>query len=373
MIGIDHSFWSGKSVLVTGHTGFKGGWLSTWLTELGAAVHGYALPPTTIPSYFALCDLKRKMNCLMGDIRDLAFLTSSMQSAWPEIVIHLAAQPLVRQSYLEPVATFETNVMGTANLLEAIRRTPSVRAAVIVTSDKCYYPDGAPSGHREHDRLGGIDPYSSSKACAELVAAAYTGSFFERTEHPIGVATVRAGNVIGGGDWAKDRIVPDAVRALARSKPLVVRNPNAIRPWQHVMEPLAGYLMLAERLFEDGQKWAGGWNFGPSGSSAITVGRLADLVVEHWGTGSWRRSEECNGPPETTALRLNSTKALCELGWASRLTIEETIDLTIDWYRHAYRHAVDADGGDMYAFSAQQIHRYELTKEQGWVSVMERD
>jgi CDP-glucose 4,6-dehydratase len=318
-------------------------------------VYGYALPPATTPSYFALCNMTHKVRSVMGDVRDASCLTRAMQSAKPDIVIHLAAQPLVRESYLEPLATLETNVMGTANLLEAMRRTPSVRAAVIVTSDKCYHPNGASGRHCEHDRLGGVDPYSSSKACAELVTAAYTQSFFQSVANPIAVATVRAGNVIGGGDWAQNRIVPDAIRALRRSEPLLVRNPNAIRPWQHVIEPLAGYLMLAGKLFEEGLKWAGGWNFGPGRGSEITVGQLADLLIANWGTGSWHRSQERNARPETAALRLNSTKALAELGWSSRLTIEETIDLTIDWYRRA----LHADNGDMYAFSAQQIHQYD--------------
>lgn len=354
MTGVAPGFWRDKSVFVTGHTGFKGGWLATWLLEMGAEVSGYALTPATTPSYFVLCDLEHKMRSVIGDIRDAATLTGSMQHAQPEIVIHLAAQALVRHSHLEPLATFDTNVMGTANLLEAIRRTSSVRAAVIVTSDKCYYPGGSPSGYREQDRLGGVDPYSASKACAELVVAAYVHSFFERSENPVAVATVRAGNVIGGGDWADDRIVPDAIRALQKVRPLMVRNPNSVRPWQHVMEPLAGYLALAGKLFEDGLKCAGAWNFGPGSSAEITVGQLADLLIAQWGKGLWRHSKEGDPPPETAALRLNSIKAECELGWTPRLTIQEAISLTIDWYRRAER----ADSGDMYAFSAEQIRHY---------------
>jgi CDP-glucose 4,6-dehydratase len=355
MTGLAPGFWRGRSVFVTGHTGFKGGWLVTWLAEMGADVCGYALSPVTKRSYFVLCDLKRKVKSVIGDVRDVSALTRSMQSAQPDMVIHLAAQPLVRHSYHDPLATFETNVMGTANLLDAMRRTPSVRAAVIVTSDKCYYPYGISSGYREQDRLGGIDPYSSSKACAELVVDAYIRSFFERSETPVAVATVRAGNVIGGGDWADDRIVPDAIRALERAEPLTVRNPDSVRPWQHVLEPLAGYLMLARKLSEDGLKFAGAWNFGPGSAAEITVGELADLLIAYWGKGSWRHSEEQNALPETAALGLNSTKALCELGWSPRLSIEETIRLTIDWYRRA----ICAESGDMYAFSAKQIQHYD--------------
>jgi CDP-glucose 4,6-dehydratase len=351
---IDAEFWKDKSVLLTGHTGFKGGWLTTWLNELGACVSGYALAPANGPSYFELCNLTHKMSSFVGDVRDSAALTRLVQSCQPEIVIHLAAQPLVRHSYSEPLATFETNVMGTANLLEAIRRTPSVRAAVIVTSDKCYRPDTMRSRHRKHDRLGGIDPYSSSKACAELVTAAYIRSFFERSEKLVAVATARAGNVIGGGDWAADRIVPDAIRALEKSEPLVVRNPNAIRPWQHVLEPLAGYLMLAQKLFDQGPQWAGAWNFGPCPESEITVGELANLLISHWGEGSWHRSQDSEALPEMAALRVNSTKARRRLGWKTRLAIGETISFTIDWYRHALHDVPDS----MYAFSAEQIRRY---------------
>jgi CDP-glucose 4,6-dehydratase len=347
-------FWKDRSVFVTGHTGFKGGWLVTWLVEMGADVCGYALSPATAPSYFELCDLKRRMNSVIGDIRDHAMLTRSMQHAQPELVIHLAAQPLVRHSYLEPLATFETNVMGTANLLEAIRWTPSVRAAVIVTSDKCYYPGDAPIGFCEQDRLGGVDPYSSSKACAELVVAAYARSFFERSENPVAVATVRAGNVIGGGDWADDRIVPDAIRALRSGEPLSVRNPGSVRPWQHVLEPLDGYLTLAKRLLEGGLKWNGAWNFGPGSAAEITVAQLADLLIARWGKGSWRHCTDSNLPPETNVLRLNSTKARCELGWTPRLTIEEAIGLTVDWYRRAQ----GANSDEMYVFSAEQIRHY---------------
>lgn len=351
---VDREFWRGKSVFLTGHTGFKGGWLATWLIEMGARVCGYALAPNTNPSYFALCNLERKLKSVIGDICDAEALIRSMQAARPEVVFHLAAQPLVRRSYREPLVTFEINVMGTANLFESMRRTPSVRAAVIVTSDKCYHPGNTQNGYREEDRLGGSDPYSSSKACAELVAAAYAHSFFERSETRVAVATVRAGNVIGGGDWAEDRIVPDAIRALERGEPLMVRNPLAVRPWQHVLEPLAGYLMLAERLYEDGAKWAGAWNFGPGPESEITVGRLADLVVARWGAGSWRHSAEPAPPPEAVSLRLNSMKALSQLGWTPRLTIDDAVRLSVEWYRRRLR----GEPSDMYTLSAKQIDHY---------------
>lgn len=355
MAALTESFWRHRSVFVTGHTGFKGGWLATWLLEMGARVTGYALVPDTSPSYFELCGLGRKMTSIVGDIRDQATLERALTACAPDVIFHLAAQSLVRRSYRDPVATFAVNVMGTVNVLEAACKAESVRAIIVATSDKCYHPAPTPNGYEEQDRLGGLDPYSSSKACAEMVTLAYSHSFLDRSGSPAAAATVRAGNVIGGGDWAEDRIVPDAVRALERGAPLVVRNPRAIRPWQHVLEPLAGYLMLGEKLFEDGGKWTGAWNFGPPPRADLTVGEIADLLIAHWGDGSWRHDGELNPPPETACLRLNSMKARRELGWTSRLSADEALHLTVDWYRRAVRH----EQRDMYAFSAEQIHQYQ--------------
>ena len=355
MVELNESFWRDRSVFVTGHTGFKGGWLTTWLLEMGARVAGYALAPDTRLSYFELCGLGRRMASIMGDIRDRPALERAIISSAPEVIFHLAAQPLVRRSYQRPAATFATNIMGTVNVLEAARKLESVRAIIVVTSDKCYYPVPATNGYTEQDRLGGFDPYSASKACAEIVTFAYTQSFFDQSPARVGAATVRAGNVIGGGDWAEDRIVPDAIRALERGEILTVRNPDAIRPWQHVLEPLTGYLMLAERLYEDGAKWSGAWNFGPSPDSEITVGNLADLLVAHWGAGSWRHGTESAASPETVVLRLDSAKALRQLGWRRRLSISDAVRLSVNWYRAAR----PEDAGTCYRMSIGQIQSYE--------------
>jgi CDP-glucose 4,6-dehydratase len=262
----DKQFWKNKRVFLTGHTGFKGSWLSIWLDSLGANVHGYSLKPPTDPSLFNLCSIDRFTNSTIGDIRNRDLLKATLQKAQPEIVFHLAAQPLVRESFKNPVETYETNVMGTVNLLDAVRACPSVKAVVIVTTDKCYENREWHWGYRENDPMGGYDPYSSSKGCAELVTAAYRQSFFNPKDfdnHHIAVASARAGNVIGGGDWALDRLVPDCLKAILDGRKIIVRNPHAIRPWQHVLEPLRGYLLLAQKLFENGPQFAEAWNFGP--------------------------------------------------------------------------------------------------------------
>jgi CDP-glucose 4,6-dehydratase len=353
---IDRSFWRNKPVFVTGHTGFKGGWLATWLTEMGAHVSGYALPPQTPRSYFTACSLKDRVQSIIGDIRDDASLDRTLRTAKPEVVFHLAAQPLVRRSYREPVATFAANVIGTANLLEAVRGTPSVRAAIVVTSDKCYQNDEWLWGYRETDRLGGGDPYSASKACAEIVCAAYRHSFFENGRRHVSLATVRAGNVIGGGDWSEDRIVPDAIRAFERGVPLVVRNPASVRPWQHVFDALAGYLALAERLCANGAKYSGAWNFGPGDEAAATVSVLADATVRCWGQGAgWRAERSGSAPHEDRWLRLDASKARALLGWRPRLDLEKAVELTVRWYQEA----VLRRAGDMYEVSRAQIRCYE--------------
>jgi CDP-glucose 4,6-dehydratase len=354
-VPINREFWRGKSVFITGHTGFKGGWLSTWLTELGAIATGYALAPITDPSYFGLCSLARRMKSVTSNICDADAIIRSMQAAQPKVVFHLAAQPLVRRSYENPPETFSSNIGGTVNVLEAIRHTPSVRAAVIVTSDKCYENHEWLWSYREHDRLGGHDPYSASKACAELVAEAYRKSFFDLDGSTIALATARAGNVIGGGDWSKDRLVPDAIRALVGREPLMIRNPDAVRPWQHVLEPLAGYLALAERLHEDGREWSGAWNFGPPGSSEVSVATVADKIIARWGEGEWRRVQIEKAPHEAIHLKLDSSKSRALLGWRPLLDLDETAEMTADWYRKA----IARTPINMYEMSREQILRYE--------------
>ncbi len=353
---VRRAFWEGKRVFVTGHTGFKGGWCATWLLEMGAEVIGYALKPDTDPSYFTLCGLAERMQSVFGDIREPDALTRSLQKAEPGIVVHLAAQPLVRRSYREPVETFATNVMGTVHVLEAVRRTHSVRAAVIVTSDKCYENREWMWGYREDEAMGGRDPYSASKGCAELVTSAYRWSFFERGGRLPAVATVRAGNVIGGGDWGEDRLVPDAVRAIDRGQPLIVRNPKSVRPWQHVLEPLAGYLELAEKLYTEGDKWAGAWNFGPRDEDIVTVADLATMVIRFWGRGEWEAAPEPEAPREARYLKLDCSKARQILGWRPRLTLEEAVGMTVAWYRQARASEL---GREMYDFSCEQIRGYE--------------
>ena len=350
----DSSFWHDRSVLVTGHTGFKGGWLTTWLAEMGARVTGCALPPESEPSYFQLCALDRKIKSLFLDIRDLTSLDTLMRSAEPEIVFHLSAQALVRRSYRQPLETFATNVIGTANVLEAARESNSVRAIVIVTSDKCYENHELSNSYREEDPLGGRDPYSASKGCAEIVAAAYRRSFFDDPSCPVASATVRAGNVIGGGDWAEDRLVPDAIRALCGRQPLALRHPGAIRPWQHVLEPLRGYLMLGERLCTEGKRWSGPWNFGPDDGDIVTTAGLVDGVFREWGAGSWRRFDQSDAPVEANTLRLDCAKARELLGWRPILNYQSMIKFTVDWYRRA----LQAEGRDMFKYSVSQIRQY---------------
>jgi CDP-glucose 4,6-dehydratase len=353
-VTVDRGFWRGKSVFVTGHTGFKGGWLTTWLTAMGASVCGYALAPATEPSYFARCRLERKVKSIIADVRDGAALAAAMSGAQPAIVFHLAAQPLVRRSYAQPVDTFATNLMGTLNFLEAVRASPSVKAAIIVTSDKCYENHETQRGYRETDPLGGHDPYSASKACVEVACASYRRSFFANGLSNVALATARAGNVIGGGDWSVDRIVPDAVRAFERDSPLIIRNPSSVRPWQHVFEPLAGYLMLAQRLYRDGASYAGAWNFGPADESAVSVATLADELIRSWGQGAEWRADPCRaGPHESQVLRLDCGKTHELLGWRPHLQLAQAVAMTVDWYRAA------ADSADMEVLSLAQIHSYE--------------
>jgi CDP-glucose 4,6-dehydratase len=328
-------FYRGKKVLLTGHTGFKGGWLAAWLKLMGTRVVGLALPPDTEPNLFNAACIGRDMVSVMADVRDLSSVQSIFQEHAPEIVFHNAAQPLVRRSYREPVETYATNIMGTVHLLEAARHTPSVRAIVVVTSDKCYENREWFWGYREDDAMGGHDPYSSSKGAAELVTAGYRRSFFSHHDSAV-VATARAGNVIGGGDWSEDRLVPDIVRGIASGKSIVIRRPDSIRPWQHVLEPLHGYLMLAQRACEDRENFAGPWNFGPREEDAISVRQLADRIVTRWGKGELNIQPDPAAPHEAQFLRLNTTKARTELHWQPALELKEALGWTVDWYRSYY-------------------------------------
>jgi len=347
----------GARVFVTGHTGFKGSWLALWLAKLGASVAGYALDPPTTPSLFQTLHLDDRIGHLVGDVRDEGALQRALVAHEPEVVFHLAAQSLVRPSYNDPVGTYATNVMGTVNVLEAVRHAPSVRAVVVVTSDKCYADTGRDTAHREDDPMGGRDPYSSSKGCAELVTAAYRESFFG-VGSCVRVASVRGGNVIGGGDWAVDRIIPDCVRALGQGKPIQVRNPGSVRPWQHVHELLAGYLWLGARLLHGDQTLDGAWNFGPMSMGTETVLDLVRMFVRAWGDGEWRLSTHAprgeSQPHEARYLALDCAKAETLLGWHAIRKVSEAVRDTAAWYR-AYHY-----GSDMIAGSEHEIDAYIL-------------
>ncbi len=347
MLGLAPDFWQGRSVLVTGHTGFKGGWLSLWLQKLGAQVTGYALTPPTTPSLFETACVGEAMQHHLGDLRDAAKLEQVMQAAAPEIVFHLAAQSLVRESYRDPVGTITSNVIGTMNVLEAIRRQPSVKAVVIITSDKCYQNREWLWPYREDEALGGKDPYSASKACAELITAAWRGSFLADR---VAIATARAGNVIGGGDWAVDRLVPDALRAWQAGETVRIRYPDAVRPWQHVLEPLSGYLLLARRL-HDGQA-VGAWNFGPQESDTLSVGELLDRLASRWGQEARWHTDKSEHPHEAGMLRLDSSRARSQLGWATRFNSTQALDRVVSWHR------AWLNGQDMHAFTLGQIEEF---------------
>lgn len=348
------SFWQGRRVFLTGHTGFKGGWLCIWLQSLGAELTGFALEPNTEPNLFTVAKVGQGMHSVIGDIRDLDALQIAMRQAQPNIVIHMAAQPLVRFAYAKPLETYATNVMGTAHVLEATRRSGSARAVVNVTTDKCYENREWEWGYRENEPLGGFDPYSSSKACSELISSAYRRSFLQR--EGIALATARAGNVIGGGDWAEDRLVPDMLRAFAQREPAIIRNPDAIRPWQHVLEPLSGYLTLAERLCSDGERWAQAWNFGPLDADARPVRWLADKLATLWHSdASWQQNSGSDQPHEAHFLKLDVSKARSQLGWSPRWGLPHTLAAVVDWHK-AWLHEQD-----MKSFCLKQINDYQCT------------
>jgi len=352
-------FWRGRRVFLTGHTGFKGGWLSLWLTQLGAEVTGYSLAPPTTPSLFELAEVSRGMRSVIADINDLPRLKQELLAARPEVVIHMAAQPLVHAGYDNPVETYRTNVLGTVNLLEAVRGTPGVRAAINVTTDKCYENREWAWGYREADRLGGFDPYSNSKACSELVTQAYRNAFFppdQHREHGVAVATARAGNVIGGGDWGKDRLVPDILRSIAAGQAVKIRRPDAIRPWQHVLEPLSGYLLLAEKLVTDGTRYATGWNFGPRDEDAKPVRWIAEHLTRLWGPPALWELEDMQHPHEAHFLKLDCSQARSQLGWQPRLTLPQALEWIVEWQRVMERGAV------MREQCLAQIRRYEQTR-----------
>lgn len=348
---MDTDFWRGRSVFLTGHTGFKGAWLSLWLQSLGARVAGFALAPDTSPNLFESAGVAPGMRSLEGNLCERAGLEQAVREQAPEIVFHLAAQSLVRRSYREPADTFAINVQGTVNLLEAVRAANSVRAVVVVTSDKCYENREWAWGYRENDPMGGHDPYSASKGCAELVTAAYRRSFL--AEQGVHVASVRAGNVIGGGDWAEDRLVPDLMRAFSAGQPVHIRYPGATRPWQHVLEPLHGYLLLAQRLAEGGDRFARGWNFGPDPSGCWPVRDVVAAMVRRWGEGARWTSDTAAAAHEATMLRLDSALAQTELGWRAHLDLSEALEWTLDWYRAYYR-----GGEDMRSLTFGQIRRF---------------
>jgi CDP-glucose 4,6-dehydratase len=327
-------FWRGKRVFLTGHTGFKGSWMSLWLQNLGADLTGFALQPPSIPSLFEEANIAVGMNSIDGDIRDLSALQQAMQTAKPEIVIHMAAQSLVRYSYINPVVTYATNVMGTVHLLEAIRNTPGIKAVVNITSDKCYENREWVWGYRENEPMGGFDPYSNSKGCAELISAAYRSSFFNAdnyAQHGVATATVRSGNVIGGGDWAQDRLIPDILAAFELGRKVDIRNPHAIRPWQHVMEPLRGYLTLAEKLFEHGPSFGEGWNFGPNDEDAKPVGWIVEQMAALWGADANWQIDTGEHPHEAHYLKLDTSKARSRLNWHPALRLKDALKLITDW------------------------------------------
>jgi len=347
---IDQNFWKGKRVFLTGHTGFKGSWLSLWLSSLDVIVRGYSLNPPTAPSLFEEMNIADLIDSKIGDIRDLGKLKKSMLDFNPDILIHMAAQPLVRYSYESPVETYEVNVMGTVNVLEAARSCSNLKAIVNITTDKCYENEEWDRGYKEEDPMGGHDPYSSSKGCAELVTSAYRRSFLKAQD--IGLASVRAGNVIGGGDWADDRLVPDILRSFEKNRSVVIRNPKSTRPWQHVLEPLSGYMILTQKLYNDPHAFSQGWNFGPDDNDVRPVSWILNKMIEKWGDAKWELDKGSN-PHEAGYLKLDISKAKKKLNWTPTWKLEQTLDLIIDWHKHYLNKA------NMKNISLDQITLYQ--------------
>lgn len=354
---VDNTFWKGKRVFLTGHTGFKGGWLSVWLASMGAKVTGYALAPNTSPNFYEVAKVESDLEqSHIADIRDLEKLQKAMSSAKPEIVIHMAAQPLVRYSYANPVETYATNVMGTVHALESIRSLDTVRATVVVTTDKCYENKEWTWGYRENEPMGGHDPYSNSKGCAELVTSAYLQSYFspeKYAQHKVAIASARAGNVIGGGDWSEDRLIPDAIKAFEANKPLMIRNPLATRPWQHVLEPLSGYLVLAQALYREGAQFSGAWNFGPRDDDARSVKEVVNLLIKHWGSAASWHQDQSEQHHEAHSLKLDCSKARQYLNWNPKWSLEQAIDNISQWQRSYQRQ------NEMHEVSIKQITAYQ--------------
>ncbi len=348
---VNTAFWKGKKVFLTGHTGFKGSWLSLWLQNMGALVKGYSLEPNTKPALYNEANVAREMESEIGDIRNLDQIAESMVKFCPDILIHMAAQPIVRLSYLEPVNTYSTNVIGTVNVLESARKCSNLKAIVSVTTDKCYENKEWEWGYRENEPMGGHDPYSSSKGCAELVTSSYRRSFFSSNNTP-SLASARAGNVIGGGDWSEDRLVPDILRSFEKSESPLIRNPHSTRPWQHVLEPLSAYLVLAQELFLNGDKFAEAWNFGPKDEDCKTVGWIADKMTKSWGTNLSQTIDISNNPHEAGFLKLDCSKAAKRLNWQPQFNIKKTIDLLIEW------HKIYISGGDIKKRCLKEINEY---------------
>lgn len=355
---IDASFWQGKRVFITGHTGFKGSWLTLWLQSMGAVLKGFSLNPPTEPSLYESASVDNLIDSTIGDIRNFDQLHAAIAAFKPEIVFHMAAQPLVRLSYDQPIETYSTNVMGTVHLLEAVKRVGGVKAIVNITSDKCYENREWVWGYREHEAMGGYDPYSNSKGCAELVASAYRNSFFNEKDyakHGVALASVRAGNVIGGGDWAKDRLIPDILRSFENQQTVIIRNPHAIRPWQHVLEPLSGYITIAQRLYEQGTVFAEGWNFGPREDDAMPVKFIVETIVKIWGDDAAWLLDGNEHPHEAHYLKLDCSKARMRLGWQPRWNLVETLERIVRW------HKAWIAGEDMLELTRNEISEYMNT------------
>lgn len=353
-MGLNRTFWRGKKVFITGHTGLKGSWLSYWLVDLGAEVKGFALKPDMSPNLYGTLSLGSLMDSVFGDIRDIEHLKREIREFKPDIIFHLAAQAIVRTSYDDPIETFETNVMGTANLLESVRSVQSVKSIISVTSDKCYENREWDWKYRESDPMGGWDPYSSSKGCAELVTASFRRSFF-RNDHSIkpGIATARAGNVIGGGDWSKDRLIPDIMRSFSERKPVIIRNPSAVRPWQYILDLLLGYMVLAERLYKQPEEYSEAWNFGPAESDEQSVEFITNRMVETWGEGARWQLDESTNPHEANYLKLDSSKSRMQLGWSTQMSLTQSLDSLTLWYKNYF------DGMNMTEFTKSQIREFE--------------